>query len=43
MDNQKQAFKIPNHLTQPPYRLLYKDWQIYYSQLLAEDLALSTL
>ena len=36
MANQKQAFKIPTHFTGPPYQ----DWQICYSQLPAEDLAL---
>ena len=40
MANQKQAFKIPTHLTGQPYLLIYKDWHIYYSQLPAEDLAL---
>ena len=40
MANQKPAFKIPTLLTGPPYPLVYKDWQIYYSQLPAEDLAL---
>ena len=40
MANQKQAFKIPTHLTGPPYRLIYKDWHIYYNQLSAEYLAL---
>ena len=40
MANQNQEFKIPTYLTGPPYRLIYKDWQMYYSQLPAEDLAL---
>ena len=40
MANQKPAFKITTHLTGPPYHLVNKDWQIYYSQLPAEDLAL---
>ena len=40
MANQKQAFKIPTHFTGPPYQLIYKDWQICYRQLPAEDLAL---
>ena len=40
MANQLEAFKIPTHLTGLPYRLIYKDWQIYYSQFPAEDLAL---
>ena len=40
MANEKQAFDIPTHLTGPPFLIIYKDRQIYYSQLPAEDLAL---
>ena len=34
------AFKILTHLTGPPYRLIYEDGQIYYSQPSSEELAL---
>ena len=36
MANQKQVFKIPTHLIVPPHGLIYKDWQIYFSQFPAK-------
>ena len=34
---------ISTHLIVPPYRLIYKDWQIYFSQFSVEELPLKAL
>ena len=43
MTNKKQVCKMPTHLIGPHYLLIYKYWQIYFSHLPAENLALKTL
>ena len=37
MANQKQVFKIATHLIVPPYRLIYEDLYIHFSQLPTEE------